>query len=121
MLNIISTDEDEYEINDETDESDVKMMEIFHNWPNPLMFHGRQTRFHVLRFLSLEIMEFRIPMDNSKNTLDIFELFFDDNLIEIIVRETNRYANQYLTNNQNIKTNSRVKKWEDTNKVIKMI
>jgi hypothetical protein len=44
-------------------------------------------------------------MDNSKNTLDIFKLFFDDNLIEIIVREANRYANQYLTNNQNIKTN----------------
>jgi hypothetical protein len=60
-------------------------------------------------------------MDNSKNTLDIFKLFFDDNLIEIIVREANRYANQYLTNNQNIKTNSRVKKWEDRNKVIKMI
>jgi hypothetical protein len=60
-------------------------------------------------------------MDNSKNTLDIFKLFFDDNLIEIIVREANQYANQYLTNNQNIKTNSRVKKWEDRNKVIKMI
>lgn len=51
---------------------------------------------------------------SSNNILEIFETFFDDTIMEVMVRETNRYASQYLAN-PNIKEQSRVKKWKETN------
>lgn len=53
---------------------------------------------------------------NKDNPIQLFECFFTDELINKIVVETNRYAEQYLNDNkENIKNQSRVKKWTATN------
>ena len=52
----------------------------------------------------------------KENVLEIFESFFTDELIQIIVNETNRHAEQFLEKNKdNIKRRSRVKNWRETN------
>ncbi|CAH1983969.1 unnamed protein product [Acanthoscelides obtectus] len=51
---------------------------------------------------------------NLKGILQTFEYFLDD-LIDMIIRETNKYASQYIPSNQdNLKPNSRAKTWFDT-------
>lgn len=48
--------------------------------------------------------------------LGIFESFFTDELIDIICRETNRYAKQFLdTRRGTLKPKSRCRHWSDTN------
>lgn len=47
------------------------------------------------------------------NIVEIFETFFDDAIMEVVVRETNRYADQYLATH-NVKEKSRVKMWKET-------
>nr|CAH7735314.1 unnamed protein product [Callosobruchus chinensis] len=50
-----------------------------------------------------------------EDPVGIFELFFDENLIELITEETNRYANQYIIHHQaKLKPKSRVRKWKIT-------
>lgn len=52
----------------------------------------------------------------SENILELFESFFSDDLISIIVKETNRYAYQFkIKHNLSIKKQSRVHDWTDTN------
>ncbi|KAL4152942.1 hypothetical protein QTP88_000775 [Uroleucon formosanum] len=46
--------------------------------------------------------------------IDIFKLFFNDGLVNLIVRETNVYANQVLQSTR-ISRNSRLNNWTDTN------
>lgn len=53
---------------------------------------------------------------SKNNILGIFEFFLTDNLISIIVTETNHYACQFMANNkEHIKYRSRVKGWAETN------
>ncbi|GBM21673.1 PiggyBac transposable element-derived protein 4 [Araneus ventricosus] len=52
-------------------------------------------------------------MADDATVLDYFELFFDDVMLQIIVKETNRYAQQYM-NKAVPKERSRWKKWTDT-------
>lgn len=53
---------------------------------------------------------------NKDNPIQLFECFFTNELINKIVVETNRYAEQYLNDNkETIKNQSRVKKWTATN------
>lgn len=59
----------------------------------------------------------QIPSLNQHNILDIFESFFTDELVDIIVLETNRYASKYQSNKkENLKPHSRVHQWVDTNR-----
>ena len=55
--------------------------------------------------------------DQSKNTLpiEIFNKFFDDSIIEMMVTETNRYAQQIVSSRQ-IRRSSRMNRWKDTTK-----
>ena len=50
---------------------------------------------------------------SNPSTLDFFELFFDQELIKIIVEETNRKSVQFL-NTTTLKRNSRVHRWKET-------
>jgi hypothetical protein len=50
----------------------------------------------------------------KEDVLGIFESFFTEDLITLIVVETNRYAKQYLEKN-NLKSKSRCHQWTDTN------
>ena len=47
--------------------------------------------------------------------IEIFNQFFDDNIIEMMVCETNRYSQQYMEEKQ-LRRHSRMKKWKDTTK-----
>ena len=55
--------------------------------------------------------------DQSKNTLpiEIFNQFFDDSIIEMMITETNRYAQQILSSRQ-IRRSSRMNRWKDITK-----
>jgi len=55
----------------------------------------------------------KFTMADDATVLDYFELFFDDVMLQIIVKETNRYAQQYM-NKAVPKERSRCKKWTDT-------
>ncbi|CAH1997194.1 unnamed protein product [Acanthoscelides obtectus] len=58
-----------------------------------------------------------VQVDDIPDVLDVFESFFDDALIELIVEETNRFAVQFIINNHGkLKEQSRVRKWTQTNK-----
>lgn len=57
----------------------------------------------------------QIPLSKD-NILGIFESFFTEELIQLIVSETNRYARQFLDKNkENRKPKSRTNLWYDTN------
>ena len=54
-------------------------------------------------------------IDDASDPLEFFKLFFTDELIDIIVTETNRYAGQFLAENQGaLKERSRAKEWKET-------
>ena len=55
--------------------------------------------------------------DQSKNTLpiEIFNQFFDDSIIEMMVNETNRYAQQIVLSRQ-FRRSSRMNRWNDITK-----
>lgn len=56
-----------------------------------------------------------LNIDVSDGTLQFLDIFFDDNLLEVIVSETNKYADRSIRN-CNLRRNSRAKKWEPTSK-----
>ncbi|CAH1972612.1 unnamed protein product [Acanthoscelides obtectus] len=57
-----------------------------------------------------------VQVPAKSNPLDIFEIFFDESLINLIVEETNRFAIQYIIKNgENIRPHSRVRQWKETN------
>ncbi|CAH2000965.1 unnamed protein product [Acanthoscelides obtectus] len=59
-----------------------------------------------------------VQVNILKDVWQIFEYFSDDNLMDIIVRETNRYASQYISSNKDkLKSNSQAKKWFDSNEI----
>ncbi|KAF8789104.1 hypothetical protein HNY73_007074 [Argiope bruennichi] len=51
-----------------------------------------------------------LNIDLSNGTLQFLDIFFDDNLLEIIVSETNKYADRTIRNS-NLRRKSRAKKW----------
>ncbi|CAH2014666.1 unnamed protein product [Acanthoscelides obtectus] len=56
----------------------------------------------------------QVPI-NIQDPVDIFELFFDDSIINLISEETNRYATQFIVHHgQKLKPKSRVRKWKNT-------
>lgn len=54
-----------------------------------------------------------MDITDVSNQLEYFELFFDDTLVNLIVLETNRFADQYIAST-NLKFQSRVKRWTPT-------
>ncbi|GFT33192.1 piggyBac transposable element-derived protein 4 [Nephila pilipes] len=53
--------------------------------------------------------------DISDGTLQILDIFFDDNLLEMIVAETNQYADRFIRNS-NLQRNSKTRKREPKTK-----
>lgn len=56
------------------------------------------------------------PLSDLKNSLDIFLKIWDDPIIDLIVKETNRYADMELTRMGKLKENSRFLTWKETDK-----
>jgi hypothetical protein len=62
----------------------------------------------------------RVDVENMSE-MDFFNLFFDDEFIDRIVVETNRYASQQIAQKAPLPPNSRLSKWkETTNKEMKI-
>lgn len=55
-----------------------------------------------------------VNIANNASILSYFELLFDDQILRMIVQETNRYAQQYIHKTV-CKEESRWKKWTETN------
>ena len=64
----------------------------------------------------------RIHDDQSKNTLpiEIFNQFFDDSIMEMMVTETNHYAQQIVSSRQ-ICHSSRMNRWKDITREIENV
>ena len=54
----------------------------------------------------------RVPLSETTTVSDYFNIFIKDDDFEEIATETNRYAEQYFENNQNLGTFSRFRKWQ---------
>lgn len=58
---------------------------------------------------------FNLPPFVGVTPEDIYKMFVTDEMIDIMVYETNAYAQKYIQiNQQNMKRNSRMTKWSDT-------
>ncbi|GFW26533.1 piggyBac transposable element-derived protein 4 [Trichonephila clavipes] len=68
--------------------------------PSPLLFRGNPG--------------ITVNIAINASILNYFELFFDDQILRMIVQETNRYAEQYIHKTV-CKEGSRWKKWTETN------
>ncbi|GFT50513.1 piggyBac transposable element-derived protein 4 [Trichonephila clavipes] len=55
-----------------------------------------------------------VNIANNASILNYFELFFDDQILRMVVKETNRYSEQYIHKTV-CKEGSRWKKWTETN------
>ncbi|KAG8233627.1 hypothetical protein J437_LFUL001038 [Ladona fulva] len=51
-----------------------------------------------------------VQVKDANDSLELFELYFDEQLVEMIVTETNRYAEQQLSNNKILLKYSRLRK-----------
>lgn len=62
-----------------------------------------------------------VPRDIIKNSIDIFRMFVNDDLVNENVRETNKYAIQQISKGHSSK--SRIKYWNETNsnKILKFL
>lgn len=68
------------------------------------------------RFAFTGSPEIHLNIDMSAGKLQFYDVFMDDYLLDITVRETNRYAEQSIIQNGHLRRHSRSKKWEPTTK-----
>lgn len=57
----------------------------------------------------------QINLNPEMTPLEAFQLFMSEDLFQLIVTETNRYAESVIRNMPNISRSSRMSKWTDTN------
>lgn len=95
------------QLEEESEESDSQSPEVpeIVKWAE---YEGRHKSFTFTGNSGLQI-----DLAEDITPFDAFSLFVDDEIINIIVVETNRYAEQKLNNNQT-KSKSRMKKWVST-------
>lgn len=56
-----------------------------------------------------------VDISSSENILEIFNCFFTEDMLEIIVEQTNNYASKFVeASKENQPTHSRAKSWEPT-------
>lgn len=58
--------------------------------------------------------QINVNSETCRTPRDVFKLFVDQDIIDLIVTETNRYASQKV-NAEGVKSKSRLKNWSDTN------
>ncbi|XP_068201645.1 piggyBac transposable element-derived protein 4-like [Palaemon carinicauda] len=57
----------------------------------------------------------KFTVEDKENPLEYFEKYFDDEIIDYLVKEANRFANQFIDENvEHLSPQSRVHKWFDT-------
>ncbi|GFU04713.1 piggyBac transposable element-derived protein 4 [Nephila pilipes] len=60
---------------------------------------------------------FHLNSDISDGTLKFLDIFFDDNLLEMIVTETNQYADRFIRNG-NLQRNTRTKEEKRSSNIL---
>lgn len=56
----------------------------------------------------------QVNINDKEDPLEYFELFVTDELVDLIVKQTNLYAKQYLDSVGTLKPRSRFRKWKET-------
>ena len=102
--NIILTSSEDEE--DESNIIDNNTNASTTDWSNPIGNQPQLTPFEGAH-------GFKMLNRNYENVGDIYFLLLDDRILEIIVEETNRYAEKMLFE----KTSSRLDKWKPTDKI----
>lgn len=102
--NNISENEDEADSSDEEVETEMQ--------------HGTWTNIgkERPRFPFTGKPGLNVEIEDNNNPLEFFELFITPEIAELISRETNRYAQQFIEKNPELKEKSRVHHWSATNK-----
>ena len=67
------------------------------------------------RFAFLGVSGVNVEFDDEINVLECFQKFNDEDMWELLVEQTNIYANQFLAGNHNLKPRFRTRCWMDTN------
>jgi hypothetical protein len=64
-----------------------------------------------------------VDLEDTSNPLQYLELFCTPDIVEVIARETNRYAQQFLENTSNLEVRSRSHHWKETdrNEIMKLL
>lgn len=101
-MNNEDSDIDVSEVEDESDENDTSGSES--EGDEPVEWTNRLRNIHMEDFTSPAGITFEIG--NEAREIDIFKLFFNDEILNVIVRETNRYARQKLVGEA-------LDKWQD--------
>ena len=58
----------------------------------------------------------KVNVQNTEDPISLFELFFDDELINLIVQQTNLYAQQVIAEKDGrLKKRPRIQEWQETN------
>jgi hypothetical protein len=58
-----------------------------------------------------------VDLEDPSNPLEYFALFCTPDIVEVIARETNRYAQTFLENMPNLNLKSRTHCWKETNTI----
>ncbi|XP_066987491.1 piggyBac transposable element-derived protein 4-like [Macrobrachium rosenbergii] len=103
-----SSDEDIEETNFSSDSGSADDFSLPSDWTP----RGREK--DPFTFVADPGMKFSV--EDKENPLEYFEKYFDDEVIDyLIMKETNRYANQFLDENvEHLSPQSRVHRWFDT-------
>ena len=96
------SDIDVSEVEDESDENDESGSEG--EGDEPVEWSDRLRNIHVDEFTSPVGITFELG--NEAREIDVFKMFFNDEVLNVIVRETNRYARQKLAGQA-------LDKWQD--------
>ena len=96
------SDIDVSEVEDESDENDESGSEG--EGDEPVEWSDRLRNIHVDDFTSP--VGITIELGNEAREIDVFKMFFNDEILNVIVRETNRYARQKLAGQA-------LDKWQD--------
>ncbi|KAJ8927653.1 hypothetical protein NQ314_019855 [Rhamnusium bicolor] len=85
-------------------------------WRNPFGLNLKNYGFDTAHGIPPNDLENLI----DKRKLELFRIFLDDELIDLMVREANRYAEQVIIekiNDESITCNSRLNDWVETNAI----
>ncbi|KAI4463228.1 piggybac transposable element-derived protein 4 [Holotrichia oblita] len=111
MIPNLQSDEENEEVEDQDDvvleSRDAEVPDVENDkWTD---YEGRHK---IFTFTGKSGLQIELPQ--TITPYEAFSLFVDDEVINMIVVETNKYAEQKLKNNQH-KTSSRINKWVPTN------
>lgn len=106
----------DYEADDDDDEQAAPAHPPGRRQIEPTWAWAKCRGLHVPKQIDFTARErILVELPNEPNEWDFLNLYLTDTIIELVVRETNRYAEQFITENEaNLKEHSNVKSWEKT-------